>query len=88
MNTKLEGFFIILGIILFVGVILIVGPKFLFDFNVLIYRLLASRLGNLLTAVVQLVFSGVIALLFVYLWRLFFIFVFKYAYSKKVKSTS
>gem|GEM_PF-2878658 len=88
MNTKLEGFFIILVVILLVGVILIVGPKFLFDFNILLYRILASRIGNLLTAVVQLLFSGAIALLFVYLWRLFFIFVFKYAYNKKVNSTS
>lgn len=88
MNTKLEGFFIVLGIILLVGVILMVGPKFLFDLNVFLYRLLANRVGNLFTAVIQLAFSGVIALLFVYLWRLFFVFIFRYAYNKKIKEKS
>jgi hypothetical protein len=79
----------ILSIILVVGIILIIGPKFLFEFNVIVYRIFESKIGRLPTAFLQVAFSGILALLLIYLWRLSFICVFKYAYSKmKGKTTS
>ncbi|MBO3801380.1 MAG: hypothetical protein JTT12_03465, partial [Candidatus Brockarchaeota archaeon] len=78
MSTKLEGFLTILGIIFLVSIALIIGPKFLYELNILIYHILAYRIGNVLTTIIQLVLSAILVLTFIFFWRSLFILVFKY----------